>query len=150
MPASIVRAALSCDFLRVFALRFVGELRGGNLCGAHGCTSQIACRGPLHGPGCPLQVIHPPSGSPARLGDGHRAALDDREACAMSETKSREPSISAGRWLTLRQNGSGVSAAESEELKKMDFPSPPHTPLAGPNQGTKRPHTHKLKVALVY
>ena len=53
-------------------------------------------------------------------------------------------------WLTLRQNGSGVSAAVSEETKKMDFPTPPHTPLAGPNQGTKRPHTHKLKLALGY
>ena len=50
----------------------------------------------------------------------------------------------------MRQNGSGVSAAESEETKKMDFPTPPHTPLAGPNQGTKRPHTHKLKLALGY
>ena len=70
--------------------------------------------------------------------------------CDVAETKSREPSISAGRWLTLRQNGSGVSAAESEETKKMDFPTPAHTPLAGPNQGTKRPHTHKLKLALGY
>ena len=43
-----------------------------------------------------------------------------------------------------------VSAAETEETKKMDFPSPPHTPFAGPNQGAKRPHTHKLKVALGY
>ena len=68
----------------------------------------------------------------------------------VAETKSLEPSIFAGRWLTLRQNGSGVSAAESEETKKMDFPTPPHTPLAGPNQGTKRPHTHKLKLALGY
>ena len=41
----------------------MGELRGGNLCGAHGRTSLIACRGPLNAPGWRLQVIHPPSGS---------------------------------------------------------------------------------------
>ena len=52
--------------------------------------------------------------------------------------------------FATRQNGSCVSAAETEETKKMDFPSPPHTPFAGPNQGAKRPHTHKLKVALGY
>ena len=82
-------------------------------------------------------------------GIGRHWTFVSRVRCRGNEI-ARVPSIFAGRWLTLRQNGSGVSAAESEETKKMDFPTPPHTPLAGPNQGTKRPHTHKLKLALGY
>ena len=77
--------------------------------------------------------------------------LDDRRVCDVAETKSRPSRVCVAEVdFASRQNGSCVSAAETEETKKMDFPSPPHTPFAGPNQGAKRPHTHKLKVALGY
>ena len=72
-------------------------------------------------------------------------------ACAMSRNEiARAEHLRGEVDFATRQNGSCVSAAETEETKKMDFPSPPHTPFAGPNQGAKRPHTHKLKVALGY
>ena len=84
------------------------------------------------------------------LAKGILRHLDDRRVCDVAERNRPSRTFAWEVDFASRQNGSCVSGAETEETKKMDFPSPPHTPFAGPNQGAKRPHTHKLKVALGY